>query len=48
MIIDINGNFSFFVGIKSMIIILYIGYIIKEVLVGNNILFIVQLVENMK
>jgi hypothetical protein len=47
-ITDINGNFSLSVGTKSTIIISYIGYITKEVPVGNNTSLTVQLAENTK
>lgn len=47
-ITDVNGNFSLSVGTKSSIIISYIGYITKEVPVGNNTSLTVRLAENTK
>lgn len=45
-ITDLNGKFVLSVPLKSTLIITYIGYTTKEVVVGNNTLLNIQLVED--
>lgn len=47
-ITDINGNFNLNVGDKSTLIVSYIGYESKEIPVGNQTSFAIQLSENAK
>ena len=43
---DINGKFSLSVPNKSTLVISYIGYVSKAIIVGNQTVFNIQLTED--